>query len=105
MSPDQTANPLVQMVPFALVFLIFYFLVIKPEKSKQKQHKEMINNVKKNDQIVTAGGIHGTVVNVKPTTVVVRVDDNAKIEIDKEAIATIKASAKEIGRASCRERV
>lgn len=95
MSPDQTANPLVQLVPFALVFLIFYFLVIKPEKNKQKQHKEMINNVKKNDQIVTAGGIHGTVVNVKPTTVVVRVDDNAKIEIDKEAIATIKASAKD----------
>lgn len=93
MTPDQ-ANPLVQMVvPFALVFLIFFFLIIKPEKDKQKQHKAMVNNVKKNDQIVTVGGIHGTVVNVKPATVIVRVDDNAKMEIDKEAIATIKVKA------------
>ena len=92
MSPDQ-ANPLTQMIPFAVVFLIFYFLVLKPEKDKQKQHKELTNNVKKNDQVVTAGGIHGTVVNVKPTTVIIRVDDNAKIEVDKEAITTIKVKA------------
>ena|SRR3989338_1310695 len=90
MSPDQAANPIVQMVPFALVMLIFYFLVIMPEKNKKNQHKAMLSNVKKNDQIVTVGGIHGTVVNVKPTTVIVRIDDNAKIEIDKEAVATIK---------------
>ena len=92
MSPDQ-ANPLTQMVPFALVFLIFFFLVIKPEKDKQKKQKEMINGAKKNDQIVTVGGIHGTVINVKPTTVMIRIDDNAKMEIDKDAIATIKVSA------------
>ena len=92
MSPDQ-ANPLTQLVPFALVFLIFFFLVIKPEKDKQKQHKELVNNAKKNDQIITVGGIHGTVVNVKPTTVILRIDDNAKMEIDKEAIATIKVSS------------
>ena len=93
MFPDQATNPIAQMIPFALVFFIFYFLVIKPEKDKQKQQKQMITNVKKNDQVVTAGGIHGTVVNVKPTTVIVRVDDNTKIEIDKEALATIKKSA------------
>jgi preprotein translocase subunit YajC len=93
MSPDQPANPMVQMVPFALVFLIFYFLVIRPEKDKQKKHKEMVDNVKKNDQVVTVGGIHGTVVNVKPTTVTVRIDDDAKMEVDKEAITTIKTSA------------
>ena len=93
MPPDQAANPLTQMIPFAVVFLIFYFLVIKPEKDKQKKHKEMLGNVKKNDQVVTAGGIHGTVVNVKPTTVVIRVDDNAKLEVDKEAITTIQFKA------------
>ena len=89
MPPDQTVNPLLQFFPFILIFLIFYFLVIKPEKTKQNQRKEMINNVKKNDEVVTSGGIHGTVVNVKDTTVVVRVDDNVKIEFDREAIATV----------------
>ena len=92
MSPDQ-ANPLIQIGWAPFVIGIFYFLVFKPEKDKQKQHKELINNVKKNDQVVTVGGIHGTVVNVKPTTVMVRVDDNAKMEIDKEAIATIQVKA------------
>ncbi|MDP2654526.1 MAG: preprotein translocase subunit YajC [Candidatus Omnitrophota bacterium] len=93
MSPEQTGNPLFQMVPFLLVFLIFYVLVIRPEKDKQRQQKETIANVKKNDQVICAGGIHGTVVNVKTTTVVVRIDDNTKIEVEKDSIATVKVKA------------
>ena len=73
------------------LILIFYFLVIKPEKSKQSERKNRIANLKKNDQVITSGGIHGTVVNVKPTTVVLRVDDNVKLEIDKDAISTVKS--------------
>ncbi len=90
MSLDQAANPMMQMFPFVLIFLIFYFLVIKPEKNKQKEKKAQIANLKKNDSIVSAGGLHGTVVNVKSTTVIVRIDDNVKVEMDKEAIATVK---------------
>ena len=67
---------------------------MKPEKAKQNQRKEMLKNLKKNDEIVTASGIHGTIVNVKDTTVVLRVDDNAKLEIDKDAVGTIKSQAK-----------
>ena len=89
MPPDQTVNPLLQFFPFILVFLIFYFLVIKPEKTKQNQHKDTIKNLKKNDEVVTSGGIHGTIVNVKDTTIVVRVDDNVKIEFDKVAVAAV----------------
>lgn len=88
MSPD--ANPLMQMVPFFLVIAIFYFILFKPEKDKQKRHKEKIAALKKNDEIVTAGGIHGTVVNIKDATLVIRVDDNVRLEIDKEAVAAVK---------------
>ena len=91
MPPDQVGNPLAQMVPFVLVFLIFYFLIMKPEKDKQKQHKERLANLQKNDTVIFAGGIYGTVVNVKPTTVTVRIDDNVKIEIEKDSVATIKS--------------
>lgn len=91
MGPEQ-ANPLTQFVPILVIVFIFYFLVFKPEKDKQKERKEKLSGLKKNDQVITSGGIHGTVVNVKDTTVIIRVDDNAKIEIDKEAVATIKAS-------------
>lgn len=93
MTPDQTANPWVQMIPFVFVFMIFYMLVIRPERQKQKEHKDRIAAVKKNDQIVTTGGIHGTVVNVKETTLIVRVDDGVKLEIEKDAVTTVKSSA------------
>ncbi len=89
MPMESTASPFTQMVPFILIAMIFYWIVFKPEKEKQKEKKEKLANLKKNDQVVTIGGIHGTVVNIKTTTVVLRVDDNVKFEVDKEAIATI----------------
>ncbi len=93
MPPDQTVNPIVHLLPPILIFMIFYFLLIKPQKEKQNQQKQMLSHLKKNDQVVTSSGIHGTIVNLKDTTVVIRIDDNARIEVDKEAIATIKGSA------------
>jgi preprotein translocase subunit YajC len=75
------------------IFLIFYFLVIGPQRKKQKELKKMIENVKKNDEVVTAAGIHGTVVIVKEKTVVIRVDENCRIEFDKEAITLVKADS------------
>jgi len=87
--PDTSAPGMVQFLPFIFIFFIFYLLLIRPEKNKQRQRKEMIANLKKNDQIVTAGGIHGTIVNVKDTTLILRVDDNVKLEIDKEAFSSL----------------
>jgi len=89
MSPDQAINPFGQMIPLVLIFGIFYFLIIKPQKKKQKEQEDLRKNLKKNDAIVTAGGMHGTVVMVKDKTVVIRVDDNVKIEFDKESISTV----------------
>ena len=81
---------IVQLIPMLLIFGIFYFLVIRPEKKKQKDHKDMIANLRKNDEVVTAGGMHGVVVNIKDTTVVLRLDDNVRIEFDKEAVLVLK---------------
>ena len=89
MPVEASANQFSQMIPFIVIGFIFYFLVFKPEKQKQKEKKEQLANLKKNDQVVTAGGMHGTIVNIKTDTVILRVDDNVKIEVDKEAIATI----------------
>ena len=96
MSTEAT-NPLGQLpiIPYIIIFLIFYFLVIKPQKEKQKQQKDLINNLKKNDEVVTAGGIHGTVVLVKDKSVVIRVDDNVKIEFDKESVSSVQKSKNE----------
>ena len=66
-----------------------YFLVIKPQKEKQNQHQQMLNNLKKNDEIVTSGGIHATIVNIKEDTVTIRIDDNVKVEIDRSAVLRV----------------
>ncbi len=72
------------------MFLMFQILVIRPEKKKQQEHKKRIDALQKNDRVVTAGGIYGTVVQIKEKTIVLRVDDNVRIEFDKESISTIK---------------
>ncbi|MCK4882704.1 MAG: preprotein translocase subunit YajC [Candidatus Omnitrophica bacterium] len=76
-------------MPMILIFAIFYMLVFRPQKKEQKEKLKMRETLKKNDQVVTVGGIHGTVVLTKEKTVMIRVDDNVKIEFDKEAIATV----------------
>ena len=90
--PTDGSNIMQVLFPYAVIFGIFYFLVFRPQKQKQDEAKAMITAVKKNDQVVTNSGIHGTVVNVKDSTIVMRIDDNARMEIDKEAIATVKKS-------------
>ena len=72
--------------------LIFYFLVIRPQRQQQKKLKEMLAGLKKNDEVVTAAGIHGTVAIVKDKTVVIRVDEGCRIEFDREAIVTVKSN-------------
>ncbi len=95
MVPAQAANPLLQYFPLILIGIIFYFIVLLPEKKKKEAHNQNIAKLQKNDTVVTAGGIHATVVNIKEKTLIVRIDDNVKIEVDREAITTIHAKSKD----------
>lgn len=90
MPQAQAVNPLVQFFPLILIFVIFYFLLIRPQKSKEKEHQKMLTNLGKNDEVVTSSGIHGTIINVKDKTVILRIDDNVKIEIEKNCVAYVK---------------
>ncbi|MDD5449178.1 MAG: preprotein translocase subunit YajC [Candidatus Omnitrophica bacterium] len=83
-------SPLLNLMPLILIFVVFYFLLIRPQQKKQKEHDETIKKLEKNDEVVTTGGIHGTIVNVKETTVVLRIDDNCKIELQKNCVAFLK---------------
>jgi preprotein translocase subunit YajC len=76
------------LFPIAL-FAVFYLLLIRPQQKQQKQIKEMQTKLKKHDEIVTTGGIHGTVVNVKDRTITLRIDDNVRIEVDKNAVSQL----------------
>ena len=89
MPPNPNAS-IIQMVPLIFLFVVFYFFLMRPQQKKQKEHAEMIKNIKKNDEIVTAGGVHGTIVNVKDKTFALRVDENVKIEIDKSSVGRLE---------------
>ncbi len=80
-------NILIHLFPLFFVFLIFYFLLVRPQIKERKRHEQMIASLKKNDKVVTIGGIHGIVVNIKEKTVVLRIDEGVRIEVEKNCIS------------------
>jgi len=81
-----------QLLPFAFIFIIFYFLLIRPQQKRQKEHQNLLSNLKTGDKVITSSGIHGLIANVKDTTFLVKIADNVKIEVDKNAIASVSKS-------------
>lgn len=90
MPQTQAVSQMVQLFPLILIFVVFYFLLIRPQKTKEKEHQKMLGNLAKNDEVVTTGGIHGTIINVKDKTITLRIDDNVKIELEKNCVAVVK---------------
>jgi preprotein translocase subunit YajC len=79
-------------MPLIVIFAIFYFLLIKPQQKKAKDHKDMLAAVKKGDKVVTNGGIYGLVEQVNDKTVVLKIAENVKVKFEKGYIAAIRAS-------------
>lgn len=77
------------LIVMPLIILVFYFLVMRPQNKKQKEAKKMLEGLRKGDKIVTIGGLRGTVVSVKDDTVVLKVDDNTKLEYSKNAVSAV----------------
>jgi preprotein translocase subunit YajC len=83
------------LLPFAAIIAIFYFLIIRPQSKKRKETEKMLSTLRKGDRVVTIGGVHGTIQSVRESTVIVKVDDNTKIEFNRSAISSVEAVAKE----------
>lgn len=83
------------MVPLILIFVIFYFLLILPQRKRQKEHEQMIKNLKKGDKIITNGGIYGTVTRVKKNYVEVEVANQVILKIQRSAISQLRRGGEE----------
>lgn len=82
-------DPIIGLIlPFAAIFLIFYFLVLRPQSKKRKETKVYLESLKKGDKVVTIGGIHGVITAIREDsgTLTLKVDDDTKIEFDKAAV-------------------
>lgn len=80
-------------VPIILMFVIFYFLLIRPQQKKAKSHQEMINNLKKGDRVITSGGIHGTITSLDETTATVEIADKVRVKVTRGSIAGLSQPA------------
>lgn len=85
-------NIFVSLMPLVFIFVIFYFILIRPQQKRQKEHEKLVAALKSGDEVVTSAGIHGTVTNVKEKTVIIRIADNVKVEFDRAAVVTVTKS-------------
>src|SRR5574344_2132086 len=89
-TPASSQSLLMTVLPFVLIIVIFYFFIIRPQNKKQKETEKMIAALKKGDKVVTIGGIHGVVSSTKEKTVILKVDDNTQLEINRSAVSGVE---------------
>lgn len=92
-SSNQAANPLVQLIPFALVLAIFYFIVVLPMRRRQKKVQEFLGALKVGDRVVTSGGLYGAITKVQDDSVQLQVAPNVRLEVARSAIVGYQGQA------------
>ena len=85
----ETAPFYIQFAPFILIFVIFYFLLIRPQQKKAKEHQNMITNIKKGDQIITSGGIYGRVTGMDDKTLTVEISEKVRVKLVRGSVSTV----------------
>lgn len=85
---------MLSFLPLVLIFIIFYFLLIRPQQKKAKQHQEMLGKLKKNDEVMTSGGIYGKVISLADNVVTLEVAPNVRIRVNRPQISTVITNEK-----------
>ncbi len=83
-------NPVATLLPFVLMFVVLYMLILRPQIKKQKTQQKMIEELKKGDRVVTNGGLHGVISNLKDDIIVLNIADRVKVEVSRAAISRVK---------------
>ena len=81
-------NPLASFIPIILIFVVFYFLLIRPQQKRAKEHREMIKNLKKGDEIITSGGLYGKIVGITDEFLTLEVAENVKVKVARNYVST-----------------
>ncbi len=89
-APDPTGQLISTVVMFGLIIAVFYFFIIRPQQKRQREMKQMLDQLKRGDRVITSAGIHGTVAEIDDNTVVLQVADNVRMRFEKVAIATVE---------------
>ncbi len=87
-------SPIVSIMPIALMFVVLYFLLIRPQQKRTREHETMIENLKRNDEIVTSGGIYGRIQSIADKVLVVEIAPNVRVRVDRAQVATVAKTGK-----------
>ena len=85
----QAAGGLAGFLPIIILFAIFYFLLIRPQQKKAKEHRGMISNLKKGNRIITSGGIYGTIISIDDTTIGLEIAEKIKVKLSRGNVAAL----------------
>ena len=86
MAPQGDENPLVSLAPLVLIIAVFYFFMIRPQMKKQKDLKKFREDLKTGDKVITLGGIYGKIVSIKENAVILEIDNNVRVKVDKNGL-------------------
>lgn len=92
-TPDAGGGMMQTIILFGLIFVIFYFMIIRPQQKRQKERQKMLDALKKGDKIVNAGGIHGVVVGLDEKVALVQIADNVKVKVERGSITAVLKEA------------
>jgi preprotein translocase subunit YajC len=85
----QQQDPIMAFLPLILIAVIFYFLIFRPQKKRQKERETLVSKMEKGDKVITSSGIHGTVAQIEDGTILVQVSDTTKIRFEKSSVSTV----------------
>lgn len=92
---DPLTSLIVSLLPLILIIAVFYLLLIRPQQKRARQHRQMLENLRRGDKVITAGGIYGVVESVNPHTVVLKIAENVKVKLSKQSIAALRPAIDE----------
>jgi preprotein translocase subunit YajC len=87
-------SPLIQLAPFAMILVVFYFLLVRPQQQKAKETKQMLDNLKVNDDVVTNGGLYGRVMRLAEKTLIIEIAPKVQVKIDRAAVSDVVRGSK-----------
>jgi len=90
-APGGASAFLIQIAPFVLILIVFYFLLIRPQQQRMKKHREMVENLRRGDEVVTAGGVIGKVTRIGDNEVTVELAENVRVKVIKHTISEVRA--------------
>jgi preprotein translocase subunit YajC len=91
-------GPIVTILPFILIFIIMYFMVVRPQQKKAKDHQDMLSKLKRNDEVMTSGGIYGKVIDLKETVVTLEVAPNVRIRVHRPQISAVLTAERTVAK-------